>query len=123
MLVLDPIGMIDVEGQPVEAAPEQGRGVDAAFDVRDDVLEAHEAAGRSRWIVDINPHDVRQIVRGLRVEELGVLRAELFEHVRSPTPSSRSEEHTSELQSLMRISYAVFCLKKKTKINIETRTA
>src|SRR3546814_6576604 len=29
----------------------------------------------------------------------------------------RSEEHTSELQSLMRISYAVFCLKKKTKKN------
>src|SRR3546814_1617804 len=28
----------------------------------------------------------------------------------------RSEEHTSELQSLMRISYAVFCLQKKTKI-------
>src|SRR3546814_8646407 len=30
----------------------------------------------------------------------------------------RSEEHTSELQSLMRISYAVFCLKKKTQITI-----
>src|SRR3546814_4349106 len=30
--------------------------------------------------------------------------------------STRSEEHTSELQSLMRISYAVFCLKKKTLI-------
>src|SRR3546814_5012253 len=29
--------------------------------------------------------------------------------------SRRSEEHTSELQSLMRISYAVFCLKKKTQ--------
>src|SRR3546814_5957428 len=29
----------------------------------------------------------------------------------------RSEEHTSELQSLMRISYAVFCLKKKTNID------
>src|SRR3546814_4902415 len=29
-------------------------------------------------------------------------------------PPRRSEEHTSELQSLMRISYAVFCLKKKT---------
>src|SRR3546814_1639487 len=29
----------------------------------------------------------------------------------------RSEEHTSELQSLMRISYAVFCLKKKTHLN------
>src|SRR3546814_9934097 len=31
--------------------------------------------------------------------------------------SMRSEEHTSELQSLMRISYAVFCLKKKKNIN------
>src|SRR3546814_6834118 len=30
-----------------------------------------------------------------------------------PASKSRSEEHTSELQSLMRISYAVFCLKKK----------
>src|SRR3546814_5177073 len=33
--------------------------------------------------------------------------------VRIAAPSPRSEEHTSELQSLMRISYAVFCLKKK----------
>src|SRR3546814_3898741 len=48
-------------------------------------------------------------------------------HVEALTPSevgqhlrraaARSEEHTSELQSLMRISYAVFCLKKKKKIN------
>src|SRR3546814_6657535 len=41
------------------------------------------------------------------------------EHVRGSTADracrSRSEEHTSELQSLMRISYAVFCLKKKKK--------
>src|SRR3546814_2372577 len=33
----------------------------------------------------------------------------------------RSEEHTSELQSLMRISYAVFCLKKKTQNNMQSR--
>src|SRR3546814_8920934 len=32
---------------------------------------------------------------------------------------ARSEEHTSELQSLMRISYAVFCLKKKTTMNLQ----
>src|SRR3546814_5712029 len=32
-----------------------------------------------------------------------------------PQPGRRSEEHTSELQSLMRISYAVFCLKKNKK--------
>src|SRR3546814_4736246 len=36
-------------------------------------------------------------------------------------PAARSEEHTSELQSLMRISYAVFCLKKK-KPNHITKT-
>src|SRR3546814_9025146 len=35
--------------------------------------------------------------------------------IRRHRPGLRSEEHTSELQSLMRISYAVFCLKKKTK--------
>src|SRR3546814_1286445 len=48
---------------------------------------------------------------------LGCLRAL---HDRGVLPKvsvlSRSEEHTSELQSLMRISYAVFCLKKQTKL-------
>src|SRR3546814_8978632 len=46
---------------------------------------------------------------------LGTLRDLGVEELISPTPSRwrRSEEHTSELQSLMRISYAVFCLKKK----------
>src|SRR3546814_3852144 len=34
---------------------------------------------------------------------------------------ARSEEHTSELQSLMRISYAVFCLKKKKTTTLETK--
>src|SRR3546814_6133602 len=35
----------------------------------------------------------------------------------------RSEEHTSELQSLMRISYAVFCLKKKNRLEVMTLKA
>src|SRR3546814_6008055 len=39
---------------------------------------------------------------------------ERFRKSNTPSPE-RSEEHTSELQSLMRISYAVFCLKKKKK--------
>src|SRR3546814_8081523 len=45
------------------------------------------------------------------------LRREAEKGVERPIGPSvrRSEEHTSELQSLMRISYAVFCLKKKTK--------
>src|SRR3546814_4118968 len=47
--------------------------------------------------------------RGDRQRGAGDLRAE-----------PRSEEHTSELQSLMRISYAVFCLKKKNKKTIDS---
>src|SRR3546814_2298377 len=39
------------------------------------------------------------------------------QHQHDRSISTRSEEHTSELQSLMRISYAVFCLKKKIKTN------
>src|SRR3546814_10095206 len=54
--------------------------------------------------------------------------ADAREEVENPKTSSasrlalaiRSEEHTSELQSLMRISYAVFCLKKKKKKNAKT---
>src|SRR3546814_3933147 len=49
------------------------------------------------WVV------VASLVCGLRLGFAGAM------------PGSRSEEHTSELQSLMRISYAVFCLKKKNK--------
>src|SRR3546814_4936680 len=42
-------------------------------------------------------------------------RADAFCKAGDRIPHLRSEEHTSELQSLMRISYAVFCLKKKKK--------
>src|SRR3546814_3599044 len=58
-----------------------------------------------------------------RVLEHGALAGRVYRHpatagfagTRRPHdwPGQRSEEHTSELQSLMRISYAVFCLKKK----------
>src|SRR3546814_7363255 len=52
---------------------------------------------------------LRGIVSGFRL-----VRRSQWECVSSRTQSTRrSEEHTSELQSLMRISYAVFCLKKK----------
>src|SRR3546814_193309 len=64
----------------------------------------------------------------LQVGGVGVVQAVLAGHVKVDRPApdgtglvvqhehvdDRSEEHTSELQSLMRISYAVFCLKKKT---------
>src|SRR3546814_6453861 len=55
------------------------------------------------------------LVRSIELDQLSPsdkLRRALLEHFRSPF---RSEEHTSELQSLMRISYDVFCLQKKHK--------
>src|SRR3546814_6094360 len=50
------------------------------------------------------------------IEALLRLVGRIGEFVEAVARSSRSEEHTSELQSLMRISYAVFCLKKKQMI-------
>src|SRR3546814_7811297 len=47
-------------------------------------------------------------------DELGRLAQDL-NRLANVLERTRSEEHTSELQSLMRISYAVFCLKKQTK--------
>src|SRR3546814_9445540 len=49
---------------------------------------------------------------GVRIVPIASPRSRSFEAIIA-TFNSRSEEHTSELQSLMRISYAVFCLKKK----------
>src|SRR3546814_3938592 len=50
----------------------------------------------------------------LKVDISRIIR-ESFQFDHRQPPLLRSEEHTSELQSLMRISYAVFCLKKKKK--------
>src|SRR3546814_7605944 len=62
------------------------------------------------------------VVYGITSGEAPLGRALTRADLADPTP--RSEEHTSELQSLMRISYAVFCLKKKksTIKNLQTKT-
>src|SRR3546814_9821909 len=66
--------------------------------------------------------DVRNVVRAsadsfrIAWDERRYVRGQLSATTRwTAILTVRSEEHTSELQSLMRISYAVFCLKKKTK--------
>src|SRR3546814_6822773 len=64
--------------------------------------------------------DHRVVDGALGAEVLRELKAILEEPLRALL---RSEEHTSELQSLMRISYAVFCLKKKNKYNNTTKTS
>src|SRR3546814_4601755 len=69
----------------------------------DDYAKAAAKAGK-----DKKAEPAKAPKRDLRLETLaGVLKGEILVHIH------RSEEHTSELQSLMRISYAVFCLKKK----------
>src|SRR3546814_4369094 len=85
------------------------------------VTESPKAAGEEREMLvfetlTLAPIDRRLIERNL----LGAEEAEWLDayHARVRAaigPQLRSEEHTSELQSLMRISYAVFCLKKKIK--------
>src|SRR3546814_3047463 len=70
------------------------------------VADAH--AGFGADLADLGPLFVGDAGRGRFLDHLLV--AALHRTV-------RSEEHTSELQSLMRISYAVFCLKKKKKIH------
>src|SRR3546814_4892930 len=61
--------------------------------------------------VDFTVPDKLAIARAL--DRLGVDYVEGGWPGANPTDDARSEEHTSELQSLMRISYAVFCFKKK----------
>src|SRR3546814_558996 len=72
------------------------------------------------WAHDVFGNAVATAVFAGLTEELVIAssaRVQL-EAVAWPVFDIRSEEHTSELQSLMRISYAVFCLKKKTRENI-----
>src|SRR3546814_9502999 len=69
---------------------------------------------RRRIVVDL------EILRGNIERQMEKLDQELERERKIATRNyeagtGRSEEHTSELQSLMRISYAVFCLKKKTQ--------
>src|SRR3546814_1622181 len=69
---------------------------------------------------DAYGHGAVPVARALEaagVDALAVACLEEAMELRQAHVVARSEEHTSELQSLMRISYAVFCLKKKKKTN------
>src|SRR3546814_7107960 len=74
---------------------------------------AQAGSGGDRWRQPRRPRERRRsTARGGRTRAAS--RASDTDQWRSPRSLTRSEEHTSELQSLMRISYAVFCLKKQT---------
>src|SRR3546814_3819495 len=101
-------GQEEIGGERIKAV--KGRQVDSS---PQELLAEHAAdrrsalMGRRRQAFDGRLPDRLQIA----VHPLQRRRPWLFNE-------ERSEEHTSELQSLMRISYAVFCLKKKKRINI-----
>src|SRR3546814_3460086 len=107
------------------------RAIDTLPD-RPDALDAMRAAelihAASRWFwSDPVRHregrlDIRRARHGIitralagLVDDIALVErlADHFTTLRTAETALRSEEHTSELQSLMRISYAVFCLKKK----------
>src|SRR3546814_10777022 len=76
-----------------------------------DVREVRWPAGDdARWTVTIGAKDVAVDDASGEVATISTSRPRGGSGI-----AGRSEEHTSELQSLMRISYAVFCLKKKNK--------
>src|SRR3546814_4841769 len=88
-------------------------------------LVAEKAAGRrifprgAEWFraLDLTPIErVRVVILGQDPYHGPGQAHGLCISVRPGVRVPRSEEHTSELQSLMRISYAVFCMKKKNKI-------
>src|SRR3546814_3201992 len=90
---------------------------DALQRLVEDVTAKLQAGAREKPEVPAYPRDLWEPLRArrrrageLRYEALGLTREMNGQAV---LEEMRSEEHTSELQSLMRISYAVFCLKKK----------
>src|SRR3546814_8846380 len=68
-----------------------------------------------RWLSALSENDLHEVVSGDQEEQRRILESAppFAEKFMCQYFDERSEEHTSQLQSLMRISYAVFCLKKK----------
>src|SRR3546814_1775183 len=94
---------------------------DMAVDLKDS-----KVAALSIWMGALQTERLLQLIASDR-DKYGYLEnitetPDFTGHVIWALYNDRSEEHTSELQSLMRISYAVFCLKKKTKELTNTKT-
>src|SRR3546814_3237495 len=96
------------------------RAVDRVDTDRIAVLDQRDRAPLSRFGADMADAEATRAARKTAVGDERKSQSALFEvHNIAVVEIDRSEEHTSELQSLMRISYAVFCLKKTniTKIS------
>src|SRR3546814_5299796 len=109
---------------PLAADSSQIVAIHASAKGGDFVLEGPPGTGKSQTIANIITHNLALGRRVLFVSEKMAALEVVYRRLREKglgdfcleRHSSRSEEHTSELQSLMRISYAVFCLHKKKHI-------
>src|SRR3546814_9672144 len=79
--------------------------------------ERFERDADERAIMDVVAREIAEILRPVAkpLDVVAFPRPQVILVIGVNGSGKRSEEHTSELQSLMRISYAVFCLKKKKK--------
>src|SRR3546814_1687414 len=92
----------------------------AMFAIASDVMNPQQTAAAIRQLRARLNLSQEELAARLNVSYATINRWEAGKS--KPQRAQRSEEHTSELQSLMRISYAVFCLKKKTHKIIPTIT-
>src|SRR3546814_6616731 len=100
-----------------ESRPEQGRTAQDHIDHHSSPLFAQQAAASGQKVQSIPARSPpRTSLRSTR--RRARVRCPPRHTAPPPAPARRSEEHTSELQSLMRISYAVFCLKNKNTKHI-----
>src|SRR3546814_4433591 len=109
----------DLVGVDRRVALEEADGVLIIPDLRPGIQMLAIVAATDPEVAIVDDERVKAIFSELlrigRHRDLTHIAPAASEHDSGPTPAfvGRSEEHTSELQSLMRISYAVFCLKKK----------
>src|SRR3546814_1038263 len=116
-LVLSNVALVDLFGD-IAAGEDSGSAAAAvASDLRSAYVDQDRddrlSALRALWDAGDDPFD-----RYGRLVMTARAAARVAPADKTAEADARSEEHTSELQSLMRISYAVFCLKKKHKPHI-----
>src|SRR3546814_4802236 len=99
-----------MEAPPAEGGAEVARLVELLVDPRRLDLVRQGLQNRRRLVLS-----GQRLEGGLGGQHAGLHGIVAALDLRDVEEAGRSEEHTSELQSLMRISYAVFCLKKKKK--------
>src|SRR3546814_2882303 len=93
------------------------RSFDNQKDLLIEVALRHERVGGGNLRQVTAPQALRSEQLNERAPAAQTAPGGALEVLHAVHPNARSEEHTSELQSLMRISYAVFCLKKKKTIS------